>query len=192
MISSIEKNTIIALDRALRYVYHAIRLREGRLLAISFRYRGCEWKADTVKEAVELRAFLERDDRLHAAADTQFAEQLARDNTLWTPDRMEELLQRANDTQKAFLRVLYQASGRIAGEKLASKLSLDSQVVLAGILSGISKLLHTMDLHPTTVFRVEVEWQGKHKTRYFIMTAGFRAALIQDGWFDGSLKPAES
>lgn len=147
-------------------------------MAIEFKHNGRLWRADTVDEAVALREKLEA----HDQAEYDAGEELPYESghQVWTPDIVEDLLKNAGTLQSRFLRVL--SEDRIKSEDLVIRLGLDSEIALAGVLSGLSKLVKKLGVKPSDVYRVDVSWKGKNKTRYFTLASGFEWAAGELGW----------
>ena len=166
-----DKKTNFALDRALRYMYDTVRYRGCRLVAIHFEHRGKVYHADTAKEAAELQALLNRQD----------AEQGRERLRPWSADMTLEFLDGLGEMQKAFLAVLAQGANVPSGEMVRA-LRLESEVVLAGVISGLSKQARKLNINPHDLYVVEVEWNGKKKERSFRITNDFHESLTELGW----------
>lgn len=148
-------------------------------MAIEFKHRGKQWRADTIEEALELRKRLEEADQDAFIS----GEELASDDAhAWTPDVVTELLQSLGDLQKSFLRALYEHLDFVASTDVVVRLNLDSDVSLAGVLSGLSKQSKKLNIMPWHLYEVQVIWKGKGKTRLFRLTRAFRFALDELGW----------
>jgi hypothetical protein len=167
------------LEDALWRMYYALRHTDGAsLMAIEFMHNGRLWRADTEDEAIRLRRKLEERDRV---AEMQGEESDTIGGDIWTPDAAMELLKHASDHQKHFLKLLYDESS-VKSDKAIKKLSLDSEVALAGVLSGLSKNLKKINIKPWHLYVTRVEWDGKVKSRSFELTQDFRATAIEIGW----------
>lgn len=166
-----------ALDNTLRYLYIALRKARCKLLAIEFKYRGTVWRADTPEEAIALRNKLE-----HAAMPLVIEgakiDELA---ALWTPDRFMDVINGVGDLQRRFLLVINE-NPMITSQELVGKMGLDSEVALAGVISGLSKQLKQLDISLNQVLSIEVKWTGKNKTRRFILDDFFRHAAAEQNW----------
>jgi len=152
-------------------------------MAIEFTHRGKRWRADTAKEAMELRQKLEHEDFLYAQANPDFKEQLIREQTLWTLDKFWELVNSIGDAQKRFLETLARKD-RVTSIEMAEALRLDSQIALAGVVSGLSKQLRGMGFSPTVLYKVDTQWHKKKKERTFSLLPGFKSAAEDAGWPD--------
>jgi hypothetical protein len=73
----------------------------------------------------------------------------------------------------------------ITSKELVRELRLDSEVSLAGVISGLSKQLKKLDIEPKRVFVIDVKWTGKVKTRRFLLEDFFLNAVIEQNWPDG-------
>lgn len=166
-----------SLDYTLRYLYNALRIADAELMAIEFKYRGTVWRADTPEEAVALRNELQRGDRVfvpeHEAMDEL--------DKLWTPDKFMDVLNGVGELQNRLLAAIHQKPG-ISSKELVRELGLDSEVALAGVISGLSKQLKQMGIEPKQVFVIDVKWIGKKKTRRFILDDFFLHAGIEQNW----------
>jgi hypothetical protein len=149
-------------------------------VSIEFKHRGRLWRTDTAQEAIALRRQLEADDQaaLEAGEDpSDFEEQI------WTPDLVVDLLKGAGENQKKFLRVLFEG-GSVTSAEVIKRLSLQSEISLAGVLSGLSKQLKKLSLKPWDLYAGQIQWDGKGKTRSFRLSQRFRWAAMQLGWPD--------
>ena len=170
----------ILLDNTLRYLQNTIVVSGCRFVAIEFTHRGKRWRADTVEEAMRLREKLEAEDAHRAAADPEFAKSLTREGTLWTEDRVLDLLNGIGVAQRRFLEAL--AARSVSANDMTGILKLDSQVALAGVLSGLSKQLRAMGIAPVSLYLVDTSWHGKKKERTFALARGFRVVARDMGW----------
>lgn len=111
-------------------------------MAIQFFHRGKRWKADTPEEAIRLRQKLEAEEILKVGRIDSGIDRLV---GLWTPEVFATFLQAIGEKQKAAVSLMAEHAG-IGSTELAKRLTLDSQTVLAGVISGLSKQLKTLDL----------------------------------------------
>jgi hypothetical protein len=148
-------------------------------MGIEFKHNGRLWRADTVDEAVALRRKLEAEDQAAFEAGEElpyvYREQV------WTADTVTDLLKNAGSLQKRFLRTLADG-GKITSEDLVVRLGLESEVSLAGVVSGLSKQLKKLGVKPSDLYTVDVSWTGKNKTRNFGLVNEFRWAAAELGW----------
>lgn len=175
------KTDSFVLDNTLRYLVNSLMLHEGRLVAIEFTHRGKRWRTDTVEEAVALRERLETDDYEAAKADPKTHRSLLRAQSNWTADRVWDLLNGLGESQKQLLECLMKRDST-NNELLALFMELDSQVALAGVLSGLSKQVKALGLSPTELYRVDTSWDGKKRVRYFSLNSEFKVAAQDAGW----------
>lgn len=147
-------------------------------MAIEFKHNGRLWRADTVEEAVALRLKLESMDQAAFEAGEElpyvYREQV------WTPDTITDLLKNAGALQLRFLKAI--SEKRLASEDLVAQLGLQSEIALAGVLSGLSKQLKKLGIKPSDLYTVDVSWTGKNKTRTFVLVNEFRWAAGELGW----------
>jgi hypothetical protein len=161
------------LDNALRNLYCSLRLKKGAVVAIEFEHGGKKYRADTAKEAADLQALLEKQDLDHGA----------RPIRNWPADVALEFLNTLGDLQKKFLAVLAEGVS-VPSATIIRALSLDSEIALAGVISGLSKQARKMNVNPHNLYYVNVEWTGKNKERFFRMMNDFREALVELNWPD--------
>jgi hypothetical protein len=173
-----EENKLnISLDSSLRNLYTSLRNAGSELMAIEFRYKGNLWRADTPQEAVALRNELEKADKVFMPQH----EELEKLDALWTPDRFMDVIDGIGKLQRRLLAEVYRTPG-ITSRQLVERLGLDSEIALAGVVSGLTKKLRQLDIEPKMVFTIEVKWTGKKKTRRFLLEEFFSAAGSEQGW----------
>jgi hypothetical protein len=170
-------NSNSALDNTLRYLYCALRKARCKLMAIEFWYKGTKWRADTAEEAVSLRNELQKRDKAHEPA----FDEMDRSDAFWTPDRFVDVISGIGELQAKLLTAIYRKPG-ITAKELVKELRLDSEVSLAGVISGLSKQLKKLDIEPKRVFAIDVKWKGKVKTRSFLLEDFFLNAGVEQGW----------
>jgi hypothetical protein len=169
------------LDNTLRYLAYPLLYRGHRIVAIEFMHRGKRYKADTAGEAAEMRQLLEQQDR--EAGTTSFGFLSAFLPRMWNPDEALELVEGLGELQKEFLAKLM-AGASLPSEMLYLSMKLDSEVALAGVISGLSKQARKMGHNSRELYEVQVEWTGKTKERFFRIQPGFKMALDEIGWPD--------
>jgi hypothetical protein len=147
-------------------------------LAIQFFHRGKRWKADTPEEAIRLRQQLEVEDILKVGPSDSGIDGLG---GLWIPEVFATFLQTIGEKQKAAVSLMAEHAG-IGSAKLAKRLKLDSQTALAGVISGLSKQLKTLDLELDNLYMVKTKWNGKKKEELFFLRESFRQAAEKAGW----------
>jgi hypothetical protein len=165
------------LDNTLRYLYIALRNAGCKLMAIEFRYKGTMWRADTAPEAVALRNELVKADKVFVPEH----EAMDQSSDFWTPDRFMDVINGIGDLQQRLLAAVLRKPG-ITSKELVRELRLDSEVALAGVISGLSKQLKQLDIEPKRVFGIDVKWKGKVKTRSFLLEDFFLQAGIEQNW----------
>ncbi len=169
----------IVLDNTLRYLYCALRNAGGKLMAIEFTYKGTKWRADTAEEAVRLRNELIKADKAFVPEH----EAMDRSSHFWTPDRFMDVINGIGELQQHLLAAVLRKPG-ITAKELVKELRLDSEVALAGVISGLSKQLKQLAIEPKQVFGIDVKWSGKKKVRKFLLEDFFLHAGIEQGWPD--------
>jgi hypothetical protein len=70
----------------------------------------------------------------------------------------------------------------IGSAELAKGLKLNSQTALAGVISGLSKQLKTLDLELGDLYTIKTKWNGKKKEELFFLRESFRRAAEEVGW----------
>jgi hypothetical protein len=174
-----ERKNVI--DCTLRFIYNTFR-NYGIDVAIRFKHGGREWEADSPAEAIALRKQLEvRDDQA-----IENGEQLDWiTEAVWTPDRIQELINELGSQQKMFLMLLYDRAS-VTSYDAKEQMRLASETALAGVVSGLSKQLQRLKLKPEDLYSVTVRWSGKEKTRTFKLSPNFRwVAESEMGWPEG-------
>jgi hypothetical protein len=161
------------LDSALRYMYDTLRYMRCRLLAIEFEHRGKKYRADTAREAAELQALLDSQDEHRGRTRLK----------AWSADVTLEFLNSLGEMQKGFLSVLSQGSN-VPSETMVEALRLDSEIALAGVISGLSKQARKLNINPHDLYVVESHWSGKQRERSFRILDDFRESLSELGWPD--------
>ena len=167
------------LDNTLRYLYYTLRKHGLELMAIEFKYKGTMWRADTPEEAVALRNELEKSDKAFEPA----FEQMEQLSDFWTPDKFMDVVSHVGPLQQQFLVAIRRKPG-ITSRELVSVLGLESEVALAGVISGLSKQIKQLGIEPKHVFKINVNWSGKTKTRKFILEDFFIGAGMEQNWPD--------
>jgi hypothetical protein len=149
-------------------------------MGIEFKHRGRLWRADTPGEAIALREQLEAYDQaaIEAGEDPSDAE-----DQIWTPDLVVDLLKSAGKNQKGFLRALFDKT-YVSSDEVIKQLGLPNEISLAGVLSGLSKQLKKLSIKPWDLYTAQIEWDGKGKTRSFLLSQRFRGAAGELGWPD--------
>ena len=170
----------LVLDSTLRYLYSTLRKGNFTLMAIEFEHRGKKYRADTAKEAAELQFELGRHDAMFGMYGSEDSKRI------WTADLAMDLLNGIGDAQKNLIAALVEQpfSRSMNSDTLAKKMGLDSEMALAGVVSGLSKQLRKMSIAPADLYRVNVEWRAKGKVRTFELSADFASALAELGWPD--------
>lgn len=167
------------LANTFRYVYHSLRLVGCELMAIEFKYKGTAWRADTAEEAVALRNELEKSDRVFVTAH----DEMDRAHDFWTPDRFMDVITGIGDLQRRLL-VTVREKPNITSRELVLELGMNSEVALAGVISGLSKQLKQLGIELKQVLGIDVNWSGKTKTRRFLLDDFFVGAGMEQNWPD--------
>ena len=165
-----------ALDNTLRNLYCTLRKVNCLLMAIEFEHNGKKYRADTPEEAVRLQFELDKHDLLYGTYPHSTSRRV------WTADLAMDLINGIGELQKKFLAELSNCGASIKSSDLVEKMGIDSEVALAGVISGLSKQLRKMSINPTSLYHVDVTWKGKDKQRYFVLSSDFKDALTELGW----------
>jgi hypothetical protein len=160
---------------------HYLRNKGVELLAIQFFHRGKRWKTDTPEEAVRLRQQLEVEDMRKVGPTDSCIDGLV---GLWTPEVFATFWQTIGDQQKATVSLMAEHAG-IGSAELAKRLKLDSQTALAGVISGLSKQLKTLDLELDNLYTIKTKWSGRKKEELFFLRESFRQAAEEAVWKTG-------
>lgn len=174
-----------SLDSTLRYLYYTCRLTRSELMAIEFKHRSKTYRADTAEEAARLVKLLREQDLAEGiATDDEYSEDGdPMYKRVWDMDVFMELMRNLGDLQKDFLASLF-AKSNVPSTAIRKQLGIDSEVALAGVLSGLSKQLKAMNLSSGDLYVVTVKWSGKQKQRLFTLNPDFMYAAIDAGWPD--------
>ncbi|MDR3797831.1 MAG: hypothetical protein P4K93_06740 [Terracidiphilus sp.] len=172
---STEQNQKFTLDSSLRNMYLTLRKEGCLLMAIEFEHKGVKYRTDSVQEAVSLQAGLTQYDFVvgsHGSENTP---------RVWTADLAMDLLNNIGELQKKFLAALSNGAN-LSSSSLVEVIGVESEIALAGVISGLSKQLRKMSANSASLYSVEVVWKGKGKTRFFKLSSDFRDTLIELGW----------
>jgi hypothetical protein len=154
-------------------------------MAIEFKHRAKTYRADTPEEAAKLVKLLREMDRTEGIYDddgyTEDGDPVYQ--KVWDADTFMELMRNLGDLQKDFLRAIF-AKNQVPSAVILKTLGIDSEVALAGILSGLSKQLKSINLASGDLYSVTVKWSGKQKKRLFTLNPDFMGAAIETGWPD--------
>jgi hypothetical protein len=145
-------------------------------MAIKFEHNGTTYHADTAAEAAALQRQLKQDAALYGS----YRDESAR--KVWTADLAMDLLNGIGELQKKMLAELAVYGASVKSGVLVERMGIESEVALAGVVSGLSKQLRKMSINPTSLYRVDVTWKGKDKERFFVLSSDFRDALTELGW----------
>ncbi len=161
-----------SLDSSLRFLYDTLRYtRRCSLMAIEFQHNGKAWRADTPKEAIELRDQLEAIDR----------GELPTHKSVWSLEKVTDTLNTLGKLQIQLL-LYISAAKTVKSSDLILALHLQSEVALAGVLSGLSKQVKEFGVEMKDVIRIDVSWRGKTKERQLSLSPDFLAAAETAGW----------
>ena len=146
-------------------------------MSIEFFHNGRRWKTDTPEEAIRLRRRLRIEDLRERGA----LDRIEFPSDDWTPDVFQTFLTSIGEQQKAFVLLMAENPG-INNAELTRGLHLESELALAGVISGLSRQLKAVDIELDNLYTVTTRWNGKTKTRFFHLRAAFRQAAEQAMW----------
>jgi len=154
-------------------------------MAIEFKHRSKTYRADTAEEAAALTKLLREQDRAEGIYDddnyTEDGDPVYR--KVWDVDTFMELMRNLGDLQRNFLKHLF-SKYEVPSTAVRKALGLESEVALAGVLSGLSKQLKSLNLGSGDLYSVAVKWSGKQKKRLFTLNPDFQTSAIEAGWPD--------
>ena len=139
-------------------------------MAIEFEHKGQKWKTDTPEEAIKLREQLEQKDQGHSTRMSP-----------WTLGTIMDLLKGVGPMQNALLEVMATKLW-ITSAELIEELGLESELSLAGVLSGLSKQLRAMGIMTHSLYQIKTDWNGKNKVRSFMLAQEFKMIAELHGW----------
>src|SRR5215472_1523378 len=157
-------------------------------MAITFKYGGATFTADTPQEAADTLALLKRGvaeqsrekekafDAFMRRKISQGSQYMKEAQALvgaydeskfaWTPDRFLALVERLGKPQKIALALLV-TKRSITDEELRTALNIRGNQALAGVLSGISKQAVALFIPPRAIFNFEnFRSGGKRRSEY--------------------------
>jgi hypothetical protein len=172
----------LTLDNTLRYLVLSLR-KDNPLLAIEFVHRGKKWRADTPEEAMALREKLEAEDSVHAyTLHGSDAEEFVLNETKWTPDRFYGLVSNLGPLQKRFLAVLVLSQGNVSAVEACRKTGTTSLLGLAGVQSKLVRQVRALELEPSDLYTVQINWTEGERKRYFTLNSDFRVVAQDNDW----------
>jgi len=140
-------------------------------MAIEFSHKGKTWRADTPKEAIELLQQLEA---------IESGETPSR-KSVWDITKITDVLNSLGKLQLQLL-LFVEAAKTIKSSDLVAVLNLQSEIALAGVLSGLSKQVKEHGVEMKDVLRIDVAWRGKAKERQLSLSPDFVAVAETAGW----------
>jgi hypothetical protein len=107
--------------------------------------------------------------------------QLPPETEPWLSHDFVEFTQRIQWQQKKLLEVLLN-SGPSSDEELRTSLGLADNRVLAGVLSGVSKVALALDIDPRRVYKQTTTYKNGSPLREYSISLPFRKAALDHGW----------
>lgn len=164
----------ITLDSSLRYLYDGLRYKRSfSLMAIEFKHNGKTWRADTPKEAIELLQQLEAIE----------SGETTKRKSVWDIAKITDVLNSLGKLQQQLL-IYVSVAKEVKSSSLVDELHLQSEIALAGVLSGLSKQVKEHGVEMKDVLRIDVAWRGKTKERQLSLSPDFIAVAETAGWPD--------
>jgi len=183
-------------------------------MAITFKYGGATFTADTAQEAAETLALLKKhqadqakskreaqaqawlDEKISRSrafmnnAQNEFNAYLEGDKYTWTQDRFNRFLSRLGEGQKLALALLTTKSS-VTDAELRDALSVSDNQALAGVLSGISKQAISLYIPPRAIFKFENFRSGGKRRSDYLVVDEFRQIAKEVGWPPPDLLPSQ-
>jgi hypothetical protein len=134
-------------------------------------YRGKKIRCRSAADAERLLERLERG-------------KLSKDDTPWTTDEFQRFTGRIQYQQRRLLAKLldYGTTAWLEDRKLWSDLDISGNRVLAGTLSGISKVALMLDIDPRRVYTQKTVYEHAKPRRLYQVTSGFLQAAAKHKW----------
>lgn len=109
---------------------------------------------------------------------------LSRDDTPWSKEEFSSFTARIRYQQRVVLSKLlnYGTTAWLVDSKLRSDLGIADNKVLAGVLSGISKVALMFDIDPRRVYTQKTVYQRAKPHRLYQVTSGFLQAATKHKW----------
>lgn len=174
-------------------------------MAITFKYGGASFTADTPKEAADTLALLKRKQAEEAKEEREVLAQAWLDRRIsqskeymshaqnelssylegnkyeWSADRFKEFIDRLGEAQKSILAMLT-TKRSVTDVELRAALKVPHNQALAGVLSGISKQAVALYIPPRAIFAFEnFRVDGKRRSDYLVAD-GFREIAAKMNW----------
>jgi hypothetical protein len=171
-------------------------------VAITFKYGGATFTADTPQEAADTLALLkERDNEFEVFMKEKIsrargymkdfhAHLSAYDESqfVWSGDLFLTFINRLGETQKLVLALLV-TRRNVTDETLRSALGVPNNQALAGILSGISKQAAALLIPPRAIFDFENSRVGGKRRSEYLVVDEFRTIAAKMNWPPSTLFP---
>lgn len=100
----------------------------------------------------------------------------------WNVAEFLEFTGRIQWQQRALLKLLIQSSGEVPDVQIRETLKLANNRVLAGVLSGVSKVALSLSIDPNRVYRQVTRYRSGQPERKYSATDAFKAAAEDNDW----------
>jgi hypothetical protein len=139
-------------------------------------YKGAKISCDSLEDATRLLRNLGEAAPIHS--------------TPWSAHEFEALTDRLRLLPRMLLAALIESKmAYLTDAQLREKLGLTNNRVLAGVLSGVSKVALALDIEPQRIYGQSTSYvQGKPQRRYWVTTAFNKAAIDNDWPSEADLK----
>jgi hypothetical protein len=157
---------------------------------IKFRFADMQFECDTADEAAELlkRLQVEEEKKLRRAQRSPMANLIAdlagwdeTHTSPWNRTSFWTFLESLGEPQKRVLTLLVQKR-RVTDEELREVLQVESNMQLAGILSGISKQAGAHNLPARAIFTIENERKSGQVTKTYVVALDFLRIATEMNW----------
>jgi hypothetical protein len=162
-------------------------------MAITFKFGGASFTADTPQEAADTIALLKKQEaeaaigqmksRFSGYREAYEHKLTAYDETMfaWTPNFFQALISRLGEPQKLALALLV-TKRSISDEEMRNVLKVPGNQALAGVLSGISKQAAALNIPARAIFDFEnFRIGGKRRSDYLVVDE-FRKIAAEMNW----------
>jgi hypothetical protein len=110
---------------------------------------------------------------------------LAQETVPWSDEEFKQFTNRIRYPQRRLLKKLHDlvgSTGWLDDSKLRDDLGIKDNRVLAGVLSGISKVALGVGIEPGRVYVQRTSYRGGKPYRQYRITSGFLHAAAQHKW----------
>jgi hypothetical protein len=130
--------------------------------------KGLKIKCSSVEAAKRLINELERD--------------ISPEAEEWNVTDFEEFAGRLQYQPRLLLKLLLENDREVSDAEIRNSLKLASNRVLAGVLSGVSKVALALSIDPNRVYRQTTRYKNGLPERQYTVTSAFRKAALDNDW----------